>query len=101
MRRIALFTAAIAIVAASSPAASETEGCSARAEIVNYLSSEIQEAPVAIGMTNDGRLLEILSSRAGGSWTMLVTLPNGISCPVAAGENWQDMPRTAQYGPEL
>ena len=41
-----------------------------------------------MGLSTDGGLIEIYSSEKG-TWTILVTRPSGITCLVAAGDNWE------------
>jgi hypothetical protein len=38
----------------------------------------------------------VFASKSGETWTVTVTMPNGISCMVATGQDWQDLPRVAQ-----
>ena len=57
-----------------------------RAEAV---SERYKEAPVALGLASNGDLLEVFSSDNGSTWTIIVTSPNGTSCLVAAGQDWQ------------
>jgi len=42
-----------------------------------------------MGIANYGGLVEILSSQSGTSWTIILTMPNGVTCMIAAGENWE------------
>ena len=49
---------------------------------------------MAVGVTNKGALVEVLTSADGGTWTIIVTTPQGMSCLVAAGEGWRFLPRT-------
>ncbi len=65
--------------------------CALRQEVHEKLSRHYQEHPVALGITGDGRLIEVLVSTAG-SWTILLTAANGITCVFAAGEDWQALP---------
>ena len=39
-----------------------------------------------------GTMVEVLTSDKG-SWTILTTLPNGLSCMVAAGKYWENLPK--------
>jgi hypothetical protein len=48
-------------------------------------------------LTRDGRLLEILISEKG-TWTVLVSLPTGVSCIVFEGTDWQG--RSLAVGPD-
>ena len=67
--------------------------CSPRTDVVGHLAKKYGEAPVAIGVTNKGGLVEVLTSGDGNTWTIIVSQPNGTSCMVAAGEGW----RTKDY----
>ena len=58
-----------------------------------HLAQKYGEAPVAIGVTSGGGLVEILTSGDGATWTIIVSGPNGTSCMVAAGEGWRTLKR--------
>ena len=77
-------------VAGSGPSASAQAQCGPRQEVVKSLGEKFKEAPIGRGLTQPGQVLEIFASQSG-SWTMLVTTPNGTSCLIAAGENWDMM----------
>jgi len=70
------------------PASAQPQ-CNDRAAVLEYLSRKYKEAPIAVGVTNTGGLVEVLSDGRGGSWTIIVTTPRGMSCLVAAGEGWR------------
>ena len=46
------------------------------------------ERPVVRGLAANGAMFEVLAS-ATGSWTAIVTPPQGRSCVVATGEAWE------------
>ena len=88
----------LAVLIASGPirlAAADTKACTDREAAIRHLGGKFLEAPVAMGLTNTGEVLEVLTSDAGRSWTMLVTMPNGNTCLVAAGEAWKTIPPVA------
>ncbi len=62
--------------------------CGERTQILDNLKQTYGETPRAIGLSQDGGLLEILVSPTGG-WTILITYPNKPSCVVATGESWE------------
>ena len=101
MFRIALTLLTSAVVVATSPALAQQQQplCTDRSEVISQLSSQYSEAPVAMGIANNGGVLEILSSQAGTSWTIILTMPNGVTCMIAAGENWESLPTRAQLDP--
>ena len=66
----------------------EQTECANRIVMVEYLKRNYQEIPVAMGLIADDKLLEVFVSTTG-SWSILVTSPNGISCGVAYGLSWE------------
>ncbi len=67
--------------------------CKERAEMINILSRKFNEHQRSFGLQNDKRVLELYAS-ADGSWTAILSMPNGKSCVVAAGEAWTTLPPT-------
>ncbi len=98
MSRNAWFMTACAALAAALPltasAAEPARSCAPRQEIVQMLAAENKEQPIAVGTADHGTRLEVLASPSG-TWTLLVTLPNGIACLLNAGTDWQSVPRVA------
>lgn len=78
---IALLTAA--------PAFGQTEqaNCGPRPQLLGYLSDKFSEVPIALGLTSDGNVLEVATAN-NGTWTIFVTQPTGVSCAIAAGQDW-------------
>ena len=99
MFRVIVFVFAT-LIAASPALAEENSACVERSEFLKHLSSNYDEAPVAMGLTSTGRVLEVVVSEAG-SWTIIVTLPSGVSCGVASGESWEGVfPQLVDGGPK-
>ena len=63
--------------------------CGPRAIMLDWLAANFREAPVALGVTTMGYLMELVTSPDGDTWTLMVTNPRGLSCLLAAGENWR------------
>ncbi len=74
---------------AQSQTPAQTQRCDQRARVIGHLAQKYQEAPVAIGVTASGGMVEVLTSGDGGTWTIILSDPNGTSCLVAAGEGWR------------
>ncbi len=68
---------------------SQTQVCGQRASIIGRLAEKYREAPVAVGVNSAGNMVEILTADDGGTWTIIVSLPNGTSCLIDAGEGWR------------
>ena len=89
MYRLSLLVASITTVLWSMPVqAQQQPPCANRSDFLNHLSANYKEAPVAMGLTANGGLLEVVASKDG-SWTIIVTTPNGMSCGVASGMSWE------------
>ena len=87
IRRLAIaFAAALMAVFLCAPAAAQNI-CAARDEVVQRLWDRWQEAQVALAVINDGKLLEIFVSERG-SWTVIISDPNGRACVASAGQEW-------------
>lgn len=85
-----IFTAlSAALTIMTATAASAEPNCGPRAAVVTHLSENFGESRQSIGMGQDGRVVELFASLETGSWTITVTLPNGTTCLVAAGEAFE------------
>jgi hypothetical protein len=65
--------------------------CNERDNVLELLAKKYKETPIAAGVTNTGGLVEVLTDHKSGTWTIIVTTPQGMSCLVAAGEGWRNM----------
>ena len=74
---------------AQTQAPAQAQQCDQRARVIGHLAQKYKEAPVAIGVTSTGGMVEVLSTGDGGTWTIILSNPNGTSCLVAAGEGWR------------
>lgn len=84
-------TALLVTLILSAPATAET-ACNKRATLIEQLDSRYAEAPVAMGLASNGSLIEILTSGSGTTWTILMTMPDGTACLIAAGQEWETIP---------
>lgn len=86
---IALATVWLAAV----PAVAQISGpCMKRSVFLKELETNYGETPVALGIAAGGKVMEIVASRHTGTWTIIMTLPNGVACGIAAGVDWQEVP---------
>ena len=97
MLRLAFVSAAVLATVLAEPARAQQPACTNRADVVNHLAQKYAEAPIAMGLANNGGVIEVLSSKTGDSWTIIITMPNGTACMIAAGENWESVPKVARY----
>jgi len=65
--------------------------CGQRTTVLDYLSARYSEKPIAMGIAANGGLIEVLTSTEGTTFTIIVTMPEGQTCMVAAGESWENL----------
>ena len=62
--------------------------CAERNDLLTQLKDKYQEDPAAFGMTGNGAVVELMTSD-NGSWTLMISFPNGRSCLMATGDSWE------------
>jgi len=62
--------------------------CAKRQAIAESLKNKHKEVPLSVGVASNGTVIEVFASESG-SFTIVNTRPDGLSCLIAAGENWQ------------
>ena len=75
------------------PAALAQPVCGSHQSISENLKKSYTEAPVSMGLTASGGIIEVFASQEG-TWTMVITQPNGTSCLIAVGQDWENLPKT-------
>lgn len=63
--------------------------CAERSIITERLENRFHETYQGAGLQSTTNLIEIWSSEETGSWTILMSRADGISCVIASGVNWQ------------
>jgi len=92
MRRLMALSLA-ALVAL--PAQAETKNCADRQKITERLQSGYGEKFTGGGLRNSESIFEVWMSDDSGTWTILMTKPDGTSCVLAAGTDWREsLPKT-------
>lgn len=100
MTRLAVsgLAALIATLTAAWPAAAQPP-CGPHEQVLDWLAERYDEAPLAVGVGNNARLVELVVSPGGETWSLLIVRQDGIACLVAAGEAWRPL-GPAPAGPE-
>ncbi len=91
---------ALAITTAAVSQASAQAACAPHEDMTKLLGKRYKEQTVAIGIANNGRLMEVFSSEDGSTWTIIMTTPQGQSCVVADGKSW-DSRKLLALGPQV
>ncbi len=81
----------ITLAVAGLPATSLAQtNCDERDIVIDKLASGYGEAFTGGGLQSTSRIIEVWTSAEDGTWTILMTMPDGRSCVMAAGTNWRE-----------
>ena len=81
---------ALSLLAATPAAnAEETRACAERSRVVLKLEQKFGETLRSLGLHRDDGLVEVYASEETGTWTILMTRPDGTTCLLAAGQRWE------------
>lgn len=81
---------AVALMALTVPAQAQSM-CSQRKDLLKAITEKYNEVRVGIGMTGGSAVHELYVSKTG-TYTIIVTRPDGMACVVAAGVGWSAVP---------
>lgn len=82
---------ALLLAAALIPAAANAQtNCAARDKVVHNLEASFGEVFAGGGMRNAQQIFEVWFSQEKGTWTILLTRADGVSCVMASGTNWRE-----------
>ena len=88
----------VGMIFAMDAAQTSPANCAKRAKMVEKLHARFGESRQSVGLTPGGQALEIFAQPETGTWTILLTLPNGTSCMMASGHAYQAVKTPADQG---
>lgn len=83
------FVALTGLVMTPSAEAEGRQTCAARDTVVQKLHDRFGEELRSLGLHQSDGIVEVYSSESTGTWTILMTRPDGMSCLIAAGQLWE------------
>lgn len=94
---------ALATTAIATDTAAQTRNCADRARVVDRLTDQYGETRQSIGLGANNAVVEQWASSETGTWTITVTMPNGLTCLVASGQAFETVVEdvTKSSGKEL
>ena len=63
--------------------------CAERSFVLNELGVKYRETRRALGLAANNAVMEMFASAESGSWTLIVTMPDGTTCLVASGNGFE------------
>lgn len=88
----------VAIMLTLKSAYANPENCAERGKLLNKLNERYGESLQTTGLTPNGHLIETYAHPGTGTWTIILTLPNGISCMLASGKAYEYVNAPAGQG---
>jgi hypothetical protein len=79
---------AVALVLSSAHSSLSAPTCARYQDLMKILSTRYQEKISAYGLTKQQQKVEIFVSK-NGTFTILATTTDGISCIIAVGDSWE------------
>lgn len=80
----------VAFLAISTPALAAPQ-CGPTANVLNVLGKKYKERPRAMGLVKDDAMMQIFVAESG-TWSVVMTVPSGLSCIIAAGDHYDTVP---------
>lgn len=80
---------AVLLSALALPAWGQGQNCGPRDRVVQLLADRHGETRQSMGLQQNMQVVETYANAETGSWTIIVALPSGMACLIAAGEAWQ------------
>lgn len=77
------------LLAGSADAQQAMQHCGPRAKVIERLATKYGETRRSMGLGSKNTVMEVFASDESGSWTITVTLTNGITCLVASGQAFE------------
>lgn len=81
--------ALLALIALPALPALAQANCAPREIVVDRLSGKYGETRQSMGLAANSAVVEVFASDASGSWTIIVTSANGLTCLIASGQAYE------------
>lgn len=85
------FGLGLMVLAAGQVNAQQSRNCAPRDTVLTRLSQGYGETRQSLGLGAQGAVVEVFASTETGTWTITVTLPNGMTCLVASGQSFETL----------
>ncbi|MEL7100724.1 MAG: hypothetical protein AAGM84_18000 [Pseudomonadota bacterium] len=83
--------AVMASIAAGAAQAQSARNCGPREVVVERLAEGYGETRQSMGLGANNAVVEVFASAETGTWTITVTMPNGVTCLIASGQAFEEL----------
>ncbi|WP_442920375.1 hypothetical protein [Marinovum sp. 1_MG-2023] len=70
------------------------QNCAPRPKVIARLAEKYGETRQSIGLGSQNAVVEVFASQETGSWTIIVTMANGVTCLLASGQAFETLAET-------
>lgn len=81
----------LGVLIAPPVAAQAQSTCAKRDIVMSQLSERYGETRRGMGIAANNSVMEMFAAADTGTWTITVTMPNGMTCLVASGQGFETM----------
>lgn len=82
---------ALNMITAGWASAQQARNCGPRNLVVTRLAEGYGETRQSMGLGANNAVMEVFASEDSGTWTITVTSPNGVTCLVASGQDFEEL----------
>lgn len=75
----------------NTPAEAQQSRCAERQKVLDQITEKYGESRRGMGLAQNQGIVEMYASDETGTWTILLTLPNGMTCLVASGSDYAEL----------
>lgn len=79
----------LAAVLAATQVAHSAPQCDSREAVTALLADRYNETRRAVGIAGQSAVMELYASTETGTWSITMTLPDGMMCLMASGSNYE------------
>lgn len=92
---LAFGIAALTIVAGQVQSQNQPQNCAPRDFILQQLADRFGEERQSVGLGSNNTLVEVFASSKTGTWSVLATRANGVTCLIASGHSHETVSAAA------
>ena len=91
LMKLTLASTGFLLAAATLVDAQGMSNCAPREQVVERLATKYGETRQSMGLGANNAVVEVFASLESGSWTITVTMANGVTCLVASDQAFEEL----------
>lgn len=83
------------VILATQATQAQQASCAERSRVIERLETKYGESRRSVGLAANNGVVETFANAESGTWTIVITLPSGVTCLVAAGNAYEPVEAAA------